>query len=75
MDMQVAAIRPLMHCMQSSYIIIPHCHVGYGLFLPVPATSDHFLAYCFVHAFAVLMNSFLFSLYSLAIPPSTASSG
>lgn len=35
MDMQVAAIRPLMHCMQSSYIIIPHCHVGYDLLLPL----------------------------------------
>lgn len=75
MDMQVAAIRPLMHCVQSSYIIIPHCHVGHDLLLPVCAPSNHFLAYCFVHAFAVLINSFLFSLYSLAIPPSTASSG
>ena len=37
--------------------------------------SLYFFAYCLVHAFAFLMNSFLFSLYSLPMLPSTASSG
>lgn len=70
-----ATIRPLMYCMQYSYIMIPHCHITRDPLLPVRGTSDHFFAYCLVHAFAFLTNSFLFSLYSLAIPPSTASSG
>lgn len=37
MDMQVAAIRPLMHCMQSSYIIIPHtlAIISYCQYVPL----------------------------------------
>lgn len=73
MNMQEAAICPSMHCKQFSYVMI--LSTAHALLLLAPDTSDHFFAYCLVHAFAVLINSFLFSLYSLAIPPSTASSG